>query len=190
MSADEPRQERVWLAAGSLIGVIVAGVVIVALVVSQGGDGGDTRGPVTAPTTTSATSDVPEQLARARDDALKAAEEGVLALHTLDPKTAQDSITRWESVSTSPLLELLRIKHAENVALYSGSKTSISGKVIASAVARMAGDGSSADVLLHVEVSTTDAKGTTVQQKREKATMIQTADGWKVSVHLPIEPPA
>jgi hypothetical protein len=188
---EEPKQERVWVAAGALVGVIVAGIVIGVLIFLQGGgDDGGVRAPVAPPSTRAATAGTPADLAKARDDALKAAEESLVTLNTVDSKAAQAGIDRWEAVTTSPLLEELKTKHAENLALYSGGKLSSSAKVLSSAVSRITGDGSSADVLVYLEVSTTDTKGSATKQVREKAVMLQTAGGWKLSVRTTIQPPA
>jgi Mce-associated membrane protein len=189
----EPRQERVWLAAGALIGVVVAGVVVAVGLVLSGDDGAPTGGAPVPPTSQSVSvpaADPAAGMGVARDESLRAAEEAVAVLNTLDYHTAaQEGLNRWESVATGALLEELRAKRAETSSTVSKAKTSTTAKVLAAAVSRLAQDGSSADVLASVEVTQTDARGNpTVKQVREKLTMTRTGDGWKVSAISTVEP--
>jgi Mce-associated membrane protein len=189
----EPRQERVWLAAGALIGVIVAGILVTVGLLLSSDDGSPPPAAPVSPTSQPATvsaADPASSIGNARDESLKAAEQAVVVLNTLDYRiAAQEGLDRWESVATGALLEELRAKRAETSSTVSKAKTSTTAKVLAAAASRVAQDGSSADILVSVEVTVTDARGTpTVKQVREKLTMTRTGDGWKVGAISTVEP--
>ena len=52
----------------------------------------------------------------------------------------------------------------------------------------VAQDATSADVLVAVQVFTTDQKGSTAKLVRDRLTITQTAQGWKISAVTVVEP--
>lgn len=190
MTAPDPqaRRERTWLVIGALAGVLVAGVIVALLIVA--GNKGAT--PPTRPlpsTTRSASGPAGAQLGTARDDSLRAAEEAAVTLNTLDYKAVQQGLDRWEALATTPLLDQLRSRRADAAATVEKAKTASTAKVLAAAASKVNPDASSADVLVVVEVTTTDAKNaSTTKQLRERLSVLQTAQGWKISAATVVEP--
>jgi hypothetical protein len=184
----DARRERAWLAIGALVGVILAGVIIALLIVM--GNKGAT--PPTRPlpsTTRSASGAAGAPIGAGRDDSLRTAEEAAVTLNTLDYKAVQQGLDRWEAVATTPLLDQLRTRRAEAAATAEKAKTASTAKVLAAAVSKVNPDASSADVLVVVEVTTTDAKNaTSTKQLRERLSVLQTAQGWKISAAAIIQP--
>ncbi len=191
MSTQEwrPSREQVWLSVGAIVGVVLAGVLVVVLLVTDN-QSTPAQIPANSPSpTTATTTGEGGQLATARDASLKAAEEAAVVLNTLDYHNAEQGLTQWESVATSPLLDELKGKHAQNVDDVEKARTTSTAKVLAAAVSRVAADTSSTDVLISVEVTVADSKGaSTVKLLREKVTMTSTGDGWRVSAIAMIEP--
>jgi Mce-associated membrane protein len=189
MRNEEPRREQLWLSVGAIIGVVLAGVFVAVLLVTSN-QSGPAQIPASSPSSTSApATGEGGQVATARDASLKAAEDAAVVLNTLDYHNAEQGLTQWESVATGALLDELKGKHAEHVDDVEKARTTSTAKVLAAAVSRVAADTSSAEVLISVEVTVTDSKGTpTVKLLREKVTMTQTGEGWKVSAITTIEP--
>jgi Mce-associated membrane protein len=184
-----PSREQVWLSVGAIVGVMLAGVLVTVLLVT-GNQSSPAQLPASSPSSTAVTTTSEGgQVATARDASLKAAEEAAVVLNTLDYHNADRGLTQWESVATSPLLDELKGKHAQNVDDVEKARTTSTAKVLAAAVSRVAADASSADVLVSVEVTVADSKGaSTVKLLREKITMTSIGDGWKVSAIAMIEP--
>jgi hypothetical protein len=185
----EVRRERAWLAIGALVGVIVAGAIIAVLVImgNKGGTPPARQLPATTASASGAVAGAP--VGTTRDDSLRIAEEAAPALNTLDYKTLQQGLDRWEALATAPLLDELKSKRAGLASTVEKAKTASTAKVLAAAVSKVSLDASSADVLVLVEVKTTDAKNaSTVKQLRQRLTVAQTAQGWKISAIATIEP--
>jgi hypothetical protein len=183
-------RERAWLAIGALVGVIVAGAVIGVLIVLSGGHGTPPARPLTSSTASSgAVAEAP--VGTARDDSLRVAEEAGITLNTLDYRTAAQTLDAWEALATGSLLDDLRAKRAETASAVAKSKTTSTAKVLAVGVSKVAPDATSADVLVAVQVTTTEAKGApTTKLVRDQLTVMQTAQGWKISAVTLIEPGA
>jgi Mce-associated membrane protein len=184
--AEEERRRSLWLASGTLAGVVVAVLVIAVLLIS--GNKGDAP-PAAPPSTASDAATSGPTLAADRDESMRFAEEAVVILNTLDYRTAQQGLDRWESVATAPLLDQLRTRRAEAASTAEQTKTASTAKVLAAALSRFSPDASGADVLAAVEVTTVDEKGApTVKTLREKFTLLNTGQGWKVSAVAVVEP--
>lgn len=183
------RQERVWLSAGAVIGVIVAGLVIAVVVLTGNPDGDASSG---APPTAGSSSVNPgAAVAAARDASLRAAEEDVIVLNTLDYRNTAENLNRWESVASTPLLDELRSKRTDTANAAEKTKTTTTAKLLFAAVAKLSPDNSQAEVLASVELTITDPKGPpTVKQVRQKITMIHIGDGWKASGFTNVESPS
>ncbi|HEV2782313.1 MAG TPA: hypothetical protein VGX25_23220 [Actinophytocola sp.] len=180
----EERRERTWLLAGALIGALAAGLLLaVFLVIGNAG----APSPGSRPATSSGSSIPP--VVGVRDESLAAAEQAAVVLNTLDFRTVEQGLDAWEKIATTPLLEELRAKRAETAAEVQRARTATSAKVLSAAVAKIAIDNSGTEVLLLVEVTTTDAKGAaTVTQVREKLGMLATGQGWQVTSRVVVEP--
>jgi Mce-associated membrane protein len=186
---EEPR-ERLWLVAGALVGVIVAGVLIGVFVLTGDNDPGVPASRVPRPSTPAgpATADA-GRISAARDESLRAAEAAAVVLNTLDHRDVRLGLERWESVATNPLLDELSAKRAETLAAVQKAKTTSTAKVLAAAVSRVAADNLGTEVLVAVEVTVVDANGdSAVSQIRQKLGMVQTGMGWKVSALTRVEP--
>jgi Mce-associated membrane protein len=187
VSDGDGRREQVWLIAGALAGVIVAGVIVALLIVSGSRGGSPPARPTTAGSSTGgAQSGVP--FGTSRDDSLRAAEEAAVTLNTLDYKNVQPGLDRWEAVAAGPLLDQLKARRPDAASTAEKAKSASTAKVLVAAVSKISPDASSAEVLALVEVTVTDSKGTTTKQVREKLGVIQTAAGWKISAISPVEP--
>lgn len=182
------RQERVWLSAGALVGVVVAGLAVAIVVLTGKGGGSNPAAPPLSSTTAAPPVGTGQALASARDESLKAAEDAVVVLNTLDYHSAASDLTHQESVATAPLLDELKARHDATAANAEKAKTVSTAKVLAAAVSKIAQDNSSAEVLVSVEVTVTDPKGPNVKQLRQKLTMLHTGEGWKTSALATVEP--
>jgi Mce-associated membrane protein len=179
---NEPNEQReqTWPAVGALAGVIVGGVLIAVLIVLTSGKSGPPGRPVTStPGTPGAAAGPP--VGTARDDSLRIAEEAGITLNTLDYRTAARTLDAWEALATGPLLDELKAKREETMSSATKAKAASSAKVLAAGVSMVAQDATSADVLVAVQVSTTDQKGSTTRLVRDRLTITQTAQGWKIS---------
>jgi hypothetical protein len=197
--ADEPdepdertqhaRQERVWLSAGALVGVVVAAIVIGVLVLAGNGGGGTSPSAPTPAGTASV--DPGAAVATARDESLKAAEAAVIVLNSLDYHNTADSLNKRESLASAPLLDELRSKRGETATAAEKNKISSTAKLLVAAVSKVSQDNSSTEVLASVEVTVTDPKAAapTVKQLRQKLTMIHIGDGWKTSTFANVDAP-
>jgi Mce-associated membrane protein len=189
VTAPESRRERIWLIAGAALGVLVAGLIVGFLVVSGNKTGTPPTGPQLTLTPSGASAAAP--IGTTRDDSLRTAEEAAIALNTLDYRSAEQGLEKWESLATAPLLDELKADHAAAASRVEKAKTNSAAKVLGAAVSKVAPDGSSADVLVVVQVSIMDAKGaSTSKQIRERLTVTQTATGWKISAMQVVEPAA
>jgi Mce-associated membrane protein len=187
MSEADGRREQIWLISGALAGVIVAGVIVALLIVSGSRGGSPPARPTTAGSSSSGgQSGVP--FGTNRDDSLRAAEEAAVTLNTLDYKTVQPGLDRWEAVAAGPLLDQLKTRRSEAASTAEKAKSASTAKVVVAAVAKISPDASSAEVLALVEVTVTDSKGTSTKQVREKLSVIQTAAGWRISAISTVEP--
>jgi Mce-associated membrane protein len=200
--ADEPaepderqqdeRQERFWLSAGALIGVVVAAIAVGVVVLggSRGGGASPAASAASAPTETSSP-DPGAAVAAARDESLKAAEADVILLNSLDYHNTADGLNKWESVASAPLLDQLRSKRGDVAAAAEKNKTTSTARLLNAAVSQISQDNSSTEVLASVEVTVNDAKAATptVKQLRQKLTMIHIADGWKASTFATVDAP-
>jgi len=187
MTEGNGRREQVWLIGGALAGVLVAGVIVALLIVSGSRGGKPPARPTPAGSSSSgAQSGVP--VGTNRDDSLRAAEEAAVTLNTLDYKSIQPGLDRWEAVAAGPLLDQLKARRSDAASTAEKAKSSSTAKVLVAAVSKIAPDASSAEVLALVEVTVTDSKGTTTKQVREKLGVIQTAAGWKISAISTVDP--
>jgi len=182
------RQERIWLSAGALVGVIVAGLAIAVIVLTGSRGGSNSGGPSTQGRSTAANPG--QAVAVARDESLRAAEEYVIVLNSLDYRNAAENLNRWESVSSSPLLDELRSKRTDIGTNAEKNKVVTTAKLLFGAVSKISPDNSSAEVLVAVELTVNDNKGApTVKQVRQRLTMIHIGEGWKASTFANVEPP-
>jgi Mce-associated membrane protein len=188
MSEGDGRREQVWLIGGALAGVIVAGVIVALLIVSGSRGGNPPARSTTAGSSTGGGAQSGVPFGTNRDDSLRAAEEAAVTLNTLDYKTVQPGLDRWEAVAAGPLLDQLKARRSEAASTAEKAKSVTTAKVVVAAVAKISPDASSAEVLALVEVTVTDSKGTTTKQVREKLGVIQTAAGWKISAISTVEP--
>lgn len=190
---EEPSEsrERVWVAAGALVGVVVAGVVLAVTVLLSSKSSPAPTEYTPGSSSTSTSGGPATKTAAIRDESLKAAESAVVVVNTLDYKALDQGLDQWESVAASPLLDDLKAKRGEASTAATKAKSSSTAKLLAAAVATIAADGNSTDVLASVEVTTTEPKGgPAVRQLRFKLTMSATPQGWKLSAVTPVEPPA
>src|SRR2546423_14700701 len=88
------RQERIWFSAGTLIGVIVAGMAVAVFVLTGNRDSGGTALPASSGSSTQA--DPAQAVTAARDESLHAAQEAVVVLNSLDYHNAEGDLTHWE----------------------------------------------------------------------------------------------
>jgi Mce-associated membrane protein len=127
-------------------------------------------------------------LAQTRDAALRAGEQAVLNLNTLDYRSVGAGVRLWEQSSAGTL-------HAEIVAgratferQIEQARTVTSAKVIDAALTSL--NTHAATIMVAIQVTVTPAKGAaSVKESRLQGQLTRTASGWKLSglSQVPVE---
>lgn len=129
-----------------------------------------------------ATHDDAASYAQARDDALAAGEQAVQNMNTLDHRTLEKGLDRWEESTTGDLHTQLvegREAFAEQI---EAAKTVSTARVLSGAVTELDERAGRAGVMVALRVTVTAPKGRpAVKESRMLGTLTRTSEGWKLS---------
>ncbi|QFG23673.1 hypothetical protein [Actinomadura sp. WMMB 499] len=119
---------------------------------------------------------------RVRTEALRAGEQSVQNLNTLDYRTLEPDLRTWRESTTGELHEEITRGRAEFEKRVREARTVTSAKVLEAAVAELDARSGRARVLVAVEITVTPPEGDpVVKQDRLVARLDRTGGGWKLS---------
>jgi Mce-associated membrane protein len=119
---------------------------------------------------------------RARDAVLRAGEQGVQNMNTLDYRKVDQGLTSWEDSSTGALHEELVQGRAQFTSQVQLAKTVTTAKILDGAVTELDDRTGKAGVIVAVQITVTPPTGTpTTKQSRMRAQLTRTPSGWKLS---------
>lgn len=122
------------------------------------------------------------RFSRARDAVVRAAEQGVQNLNTLDYRTADQDFTTWERSSTGALHDQLvqgRTQFEEQVRQ---ARTVTTAKILEAAVTELDTRTGKAGVIVALQITVTPQDGqATTKPSRMRAQLTRTSSGWKLS---------
>ena len=119
---------------------------------------------------------------RDRDTVLRAAEQGVQNLNTLDYRKVDQGLTAWENSSTGDLRQELVSGRAQFSTQVRQAKTITSARILDGAVTELDDHAGKASVIVAVQITVTPPTGTpATKQSRMRAQLTRTASGWKLS---------
>jgi hypothetical protein len=119
---------------------------------------------------------------RDRDTVLRAAEQGVQNMNTLDYRKVDQGLTAWEDSSTGDLHEELVKGRAQFTAQVRLAKTTTTAKILDGAVTELDDRTGKASAIVAVRIVVTPPKGApTTKQSRMRAELTRTSSGWKLS---------
>ncbi|GIH18412.1 hypothetical protein [Rugosimonospora africana] len=119
---------------------------------------------------------------RTRDDVLRAGEQAIQNLNTLDYRTAQQGIKVWQDSTTGDLHNQLVSGSATFLSQIAEAKTVTVAKVLDGAVTELDEHAGKASVIVAVDITVTPASGQPAD-KRERLSgqLTRTGTGWKLS---------
>ncbi|MEV5825994.1 hypothetical protein AB0L25_10490 [Spirillospora sp. NPDC052242] len=119
---------------------------------------------------------------RVRAEVLRAGEQSVQNLNTLDYRTVEPDLRTWRESTTGELHREITDGRAAFVDRVRKARTVTSGRVLEAAVAELDVRSGRARVLAAVEITVTPPEGDpVVKQDRLVARLDRTGGGWKVS---------
>jgi Mce-associated membrane protein len=119
---------------------------------------------------------------RHRDAVLRAAEQGVQNLNTLDYRKVDQGLASWEESSTGDLHQQLVQGRAQFTAQVQLAKTVTTAKILDGAVTELDDRTGKASAIVAVQVTVTPPTGSpTTKPSRMRAQLTRTAAGWKLS---------
>jgi Mce-associated membrane protein len=124
----------------------------------------------------------PLAYSRARDSVLRAAEQGVLNLNTMDYRHARQDFGLWLASSTGQLRAGLARNLPQEVQVARRSKLVTSARILDSAVTRLDAAGGTASVMISLDftVTVSGARPAT-KLESELGHLTRTSSGWKLS---------
>ena len=172
-----PRNRANLYAVLGIVALLVVGAVV-AIVVTSSGDDRETGAPT--PTSTANAAEV--RTAAARDAALDDGRAAAVVLNTLDHRSVDDGLDRWESVATGDLLAELARNRDRNASAIRQARSTTSADVLDAALSEFDEDEGTATLIAAVSVDVTIA-GEAPQNKRTRLELALERDGddWKVS---------
>jgi Mce-associated membrane protein len=127
------------------------------------------------------------ELAVARDEVLRDAQQVAVNLNTLDHQQIEAGLDRWTASSTGQLEKEFRENRTSYAEAIKSARTKTEARVLDAAVAELNADAGIARVLLIVDVTATREKGEpVVNRQRLQLEMTHTEDGWKASAIQPV----
>jgi Mce-associated membrane protein len=129
--------------------------------------------------TTTANADT--RAAAERDAAIKAGTEIAATLTTLDYKTVDQDLDRWESLATGDLLTQLKSNRTQSAQAVTDAQTTSKGTVLSAALAELDRDKGTARMLAAVSVDVTAGGEPSTKRQRLSVTLTRTPNGWKAS---------
>jgi Mce-associated membrane protein len=119
---------------------------------------------------------------RDRDAVLRAGEQGVQNMNTLDYRKVDQGLSAWEDSSTGDLHQELVQGRAQFTAQVRQGKTVTTAKVLDGAVTELDDRAGKASVIVAVQITVTPPAGTpATKQSRMRAQLTRTPSGWKLS---------
>jgi len=119
---------------------------------------------------------------RDRDAVLRAAEQGVQNMNTLDYRAVEQGLASWEESSTGDLHQQLvqgRARFTQQVRL---ARTVTTAKILDGAVTELDDRAGKAGAIVAVQVTVTPPTGApATKQSRMRAQLTRTPSGWKLS---------
>lgn len=130
----------------------------------------------------SAAQDSELRYARERDAAYQAAATGLVVLHTIDYRTAERDLDRWNDVTAGELRSDLRGDRDGQLKRASGGQTVSTAKLVRAAVTELDDHAGKARVIAVVDVrlATKDRKAST-DRRRMNAELARGPRGWKIT---------
>ncbi len=119
---------------------------------------------------------------RTRDDVLRAGEQAIQNLNTLDYRTAQQGIRVWEDSTTGDLHNQLVSGSSTFLDQIAAAKTVTVAKVLDGAVTELDEHAGKASVIVAVDITVTPETGQpTDKRERLSGQLTRTSTGWKLS---------
>lgn len=119
---------------------------------------------------------------RDRDTVLRAAEQGVQNMNTLDYRTVDQDLARWEDSSTGDLREELVRGRAQFAAQVRQARTVTTAKILDGAVTELDDRAGKAGVIVALQITVTPERGSaTTKQSRMRAQLTRTGGAWRLS---------
>lgn len=126
-----------------------------------------------------------------REEVLRDARQVILNLEAIDYETLDADLARWESSVTGPLLEEFRASRDRYADQVRTTQAKAAASVLEAAVTELNPTAGTADVLVFVNLVTTEHKdgketGRAEKRQRIKLEMTRTDEGWKASQAGPV----
>lgn len=119
---------------------------------------------------------------RDRDTVLRAGEQGVQNMNTLDYRKVDQGLTAWEESSTGDLHQQLVQGRAQFAAQVRQAKTITTAKILDGAVTELDDRAGKASMIVAVQITVTPPAGApTTKPSRMRAQLTRTPSGWKLS---------
>jgi Mce-associated membrane protein len=119
---------------------------------------------------------------RDRDAVLRAAEQGVQNMNTLDYRKVDQGLATWEASSTGDLHQELVQGRAQFAQQVRAAKTVTSAKILDAAVTELDDRAGKAGAIVAVQITVTPPTGSpATKQSRMRAQLTRTRSGWKLS---------
>ncbi len=117
-----------------------------------------------------------------RDAVLRAGEQGVQNMNTLDYRTVDADLATWEDSSTGDLHDELVTGRAQFAAQVRQARTVTSAKILDGAVTELDARAGKAGVIIALQITVTPENGAaTTKQSRMRAQLTRTGGAWKLS---------
>lgn len=138
-----------------------------------------------------AANDPAQSTAMAREEVLRDARQVILNLEAINYETLDADLARWESSVTGPLLEDFRASRERYAEQVRTTQAKAEATIVDAAVLELNPTAGTADVLVFVNLVTTEHKdgketGRAEKRQRLKLEMTRTDDGWKASQAGPV----
>jgi Mce-associated membrane protein len=119
---------------------------------------------------------------RDRDAVLRAAEQGVQNMNTLDYRKVDQGLASWEASSTGDLHQQLVQGRAQFAQQVRAAKTVTTAKILDAAVTELDDRAGKAGAIVAVQITVTPPTGSpATKQSRMRAQLTRTRSGWKLS---------
>lgn len=138
-----------------------------------------------------AANDPAQEAAMAREEVLRDARQVILNLEAINYETLDADLSRWEASVTGPLLEDFRASRDRYAEQVRATQAKAEATIVDAAVLELNPTAGTADVLVFVNLVTTEHKdgketGRAEKRQRLKLEMTRTDDGWKASQAGPV----
>lgn len=126
-----------------------------------------------------------QDTAAARDAALDEGGRAVVTLNTLDHRTAEAGIKRWQAASTGPLREQLAAGRKDLVAAVGKAKSTSTATLEQAALTELGPDKAHLIAVVDIKVRPADGKPT-VKRARYAADLVKVAGRWRLGGLSPV----